>query len=452
MERPSVDIADSVTDSPRPIKRRIVLPLSLFVLTCISTFWAGAAGEPLQYLERSQSMGSLLPVRRVILENYHQGLVYMAGLLSILFAHEMGHFVATVLYRIPASFPYFLPLPVTPIGTLGAVISVDGRLADRKQIFDIGLAGPIAGLVVAVPMMCYAAYNLKINLGNGYGGWQLEMPLGVWLILRLFGPELPDGARYLWLGHLQGNPLFVAGWVGFLITGLNMVPISQLDGGHVAYSLLGRRSYWIARFILLVVGLHVLWSFVMHQEPSPWLVMALLVLIIGPYHPPTRNDHAPIGLWRTLLGYASLVIPLFCLPLQPLRAAGFDASDPEDGAAVRMMLERYSITSGMEAPRGCKPLGGAIDVCVTEYGVTRQSAVPSPGAVGLDGCLGKIKERSGDCNSRENVDSCGRAEPCAICQSKGGGALWAISPRVSRAGIADSTHTGPCPPRLPRYS
>ena len=325
-DRPEPELSDA---TPYVRRRRVFLPIALFILTCLSTFWAGAAVEPLQYLELSQQVESLLPVRRVILSHYQDGLIYMASLLAILFAHEMGHFVATLVYRIPASFPYFLPLPVTPIGTLGAVISVDGRIADRKQIFDIGLAGPVAGLLVAVPVMCYAAQHLQLNEANGYGGWQLEMPLGVVMILKMFGPEHLSDVRHFWLGHLQGNPLFIAGWVGFLITGLNMVPISQLDGGHVAYCLLGRRAYWLARAILALVAVHVVWSFLAHREPSPWLIMALLVLVIGPYHPPTRDDSVPIGRFRAVVGYMSLVIPLLCLPLQPLRSSQLTA--PQDG-------------------------------------------------------------------------------------------------------------------------
>ncbi|GIW93315.1 MAG: hypothetical protein KatS3mg110_1356 [Pirellulaceae bacterium] len=313
---------------PARVRRRLLLPMSLFLLTCVSTFWVGTCLEPIQYLEISSQQGSLLAVRRVILENYQDGLIYMAGLLGILFAHEMGHFLATVAYGVPASFPYFLPLPITPIGTLGAVISVDGRLANRKQIFDIGLAGPIAGLLVAVPVMWYSATHLQLATSNGKGGWALEMPLGIWLILKYVAPAGIDDYWSFWLGHLQGNPLFVAGWVGFLITGLNMVPISQLDGGHVVYCLLGRRSYWVARGILLAVGVHVVWSFLVRREPSPWLVMAILVLFIGPYHPPTRDDSVPIGRWRTVAGYLSLIIPVLCLPLHPLRPVEFQATEP----------------------------------------------------------------------------------------------------------------------------
>jgi membrane-associated protease RseP (regulator of RpoE activity) len=112
---------------------------------------------------------------------------------------------------------------------------------------------------------------------------------------------------------LAGNPLFVAGWVGFLITGLNMLPISQLDGGHVIYCLFGRRSRWIARGML--VGAMI---FIVVAKAYAWALMVLIILFIGPDHPPTRNDHVRLGFFRVLLGLLSLAIPILCLPAQPI--------------------------------------------------------------------------------------------------------------------------------------
>ncbi len=298
-------------------RRRVALPVVLFLLTCASTFWAGTAIEPWQYLETSLESSSLMPIRRVILANYADGLAYMATVLGILFAHEMGHFLATVFYRIPASLPFFLPLPITPIGTLGAVIGIDGRRANRKEIFDIGIAGPLAGLVIALPVMWYAASHLDLRESNGTGGLRMEMPLGIHLIMQAVGPERVQANDGIWLGHLQGNPLFLAGWVGFLITGLNMVPVSQLDGGHVLFCLFRRKAYWIARGLLLAVGVHIAWAYFAQGTVSPWILMALLVLVMGPDHPPTRDDTVPLGMFRTVLGLVSLTIPILCLPVQP---------------------------------------------------------------------------------------------------------------------------------------
>lgn len=305
----------SVAGSKWPLarrSRRVVLPLVLFLLTCASTFWAGVAVEPNQYLSLCQQSQSLMPIRRVLLTEFHNGVEYMLAVVAILLTHEMGHFLATVRYRVPASFPFFLPLPITPIGTLGAVIGIEGRSADRKQIFDIGLAGPLAGLCVAIPVMWAGISRLNLQLANGQGGLRIELPLGAALMMKALRPDgaaLLDG---LWLGHLQGNPLLIAGWFGFLITGLNMLPVSQLDGGHVAYCLFGRRAHWIAWAFLAAVGVYIVLA-----EAYVWILMALLVFLMGPAHPPTRDDSVRLGVVRTLVGLISLAIPVLCLPLQP---------------------------------------------------------------------------------------------------------------------------------------
>jgi membrane-associated protease RseP (regulator of RpoE activity) len=190
---------------------------------------------------------------------------------------------------------------------------MDGRYADRRQIFDIGIAGPLAGLVVAVPVMWLGVQQLDLATQNGLAGAQLHMPLGIKLLLQAVGPENLRTMDGFWLGHLAGNPLFMAGWVGFVITGVNMLPVSQLDGGHVIYCLFGRRSRWIARGTLL--GAIV---FIVAAKAYAWALMVLIVMLIGPDHPPTRNDNARLGVVRTILGLASLSIPILCLPAQPI--------------------------------------------------------------------------------------------------------------------------------------
>ena len=298
-------------------RRRVALPITLFVLTCLSTFWVGTVVEPNHYIFASLAgegqQQFLIPFREVILRHYPDGLRYMLAVLGILFAHEMGHFLATLRYRVPASLPFFLPLPITPIGTLGAVIGIDGSEADRKQIFDIGLAGPLAGLVIAIPVMWFGVVHLDLQEANGLGGLRLQAPLGVRLMLEATGMEPETIQQGFWLGHLQGNPYFIAGWVGFLITGLNMLPVSQLDGGHVLYCLFSRWAHWLARLFMLVVVIYILVA-----KAYVWIPMVLLVfLLMGTDHPPTRDDRVPIGYGRAILGFISLAIPIFCLPLPP---------------------------------------------------------------------------------------------------------------------------------------
>ena len=304
-----------------PNRRRVALPLMLFVATCVSTFFAGAcAWFPSQYLELAMSagQGDLMPLRRIMFVHWADGLVYMGCVIAILLTHEMGHFVATLRYRIPASFPYFLPLPISPIGTLGAVIGMDGSRANRREIFDIGIAGPLAGLAVAIPLLWIGVSKLDFTQPE-YGIFQLDNPLIVQFLLDYLQPAGYTPGQRILHGHL--NPFFMAGWVGLLVTGLNMMPVSQLDGGHVIYTLLGRRGRWFARgFILVAVGFIVYTAIQaiqggssVFQTAAPGLsIMVMLIMLVGIDHPPTRDDQVRLGWFRTILGYCSLAIPILC--------------------------------------------------------------------------------------------------------------------------------------------
>ena len=300
----------------KSVRRRKKLPLLLFLITCVSTFWAGAVGWlPIFYLEQWLTTMDAMPIRRAIVSHWQDGLIYMASILAILLTHEMGHFFATLRYRIPASLPFFIPFPISPVGTMGAVIGMDGRRADRKEMFDIGLAGPLAGLVVAVPILFVGIQQLDLS-APGHGPFRLDLPLVVRWVLTVSPPpgyELGAAdADQIWTSHL--NPFFMAGWVGLLITGLNMLPVSQLDGGHVSYALFGSGSRWVARGFMVVAISYM----VATGTWDRWILMVLLILLIGTGHPPTRDDTVKLGWVRTVLGLASLAIPLLCFPPQVL--------------------------------------------------------------------------------------------------------------------------------------
>ncbi len=309
-ERP-VEPAPTPHNVRRVRPRRKRLPAILFALTCVSTFLAGATGWlPLEYLVAPDATG----FRQAILRNWQEGLIYMGCLLAILLTHEMGHFVATLCYRIPASLPFFLPFPISPVGTMGAVIAMDGTKANRKEMFDIGLAGPLAGLIVAVPILWIGIQQIDWTAPQ-HGPFTLDAPLAVRLALEHTHPAGYQSGADIWYSQL--NPYFMAGWVGLLITGLNMLPVSQLDGGHVIYTLFGKRSYWIARgFMVLVI------AYVIYAKAAMWTPMVLLVLLIGVVHPPTRDDTVRLGWFRTALGLVSLSIPLLCFPLHVLKPVG----------------------------------------------------------------------------------------------------------------------------------
>jgi membrane-associated protease RseP (regulator of RpoE activity) len=195
---------------------------------------------------------------------------------------------------------------------MGAVIGMDGLKANRREIFDIGLAGPLAGLVVALPIIWLGTARLDLqNLQNvPPDAPSLQLPLA----MRMLVDHLHPGEYKPEIGVplSRVNAYFMAGWVGLLVTGLNMLPVSQLDGGHVTYALFGRWAHWIARTFMVGAFVYMGVSFWIWGESAQWIVMALLVLLIGTDHPPTRDDTATLGWGRIALGVASLAIPVFC--------------------------------------------------------------------------------------------------------------------------------------------
>lgn len=307
---------DELTDGYLMPKRRTVLPIVLFLLTCASTFWVGVSlwnPNIFEPLYTAFVDVSLIGFRQRILAHWDAGLTYMAAVMLILLLHELGHFVATVYYRVPASYPFFLPFPANPIGTLGAVIGMQGAYADRKQIFDIGIAGPLAGLVAAIPIAYFGVSQLDLS-SSGYGGYGFRLPLLMdWFATSWNVPGYETG-DVVWMSQL--NPLFVAGWVGMLITGLNMMPIGQLDGGHITYTLFGKSSHLLAR-ALIVFAI----AYMVYHNNFILIIMVVLLLLMGPNHPPTRDDTVPIGPWRYALGLLSLTIPVLCFPPQIFKLA-----------------------------------------------------------------------------------------------------------------------------------
>jgi membrane-associated protease RseP (regulator of RpoE activity) len=270
---------------PRRSQRRVLLPLLLFVATCLSTFLAGGHF-------------GLFPGRdwfhwRVYFD-YQDGLTYALLIMTILVFHEMGHFLQARRYGVRSSFPFFLPMPISPLGTLGAVIAMEPRIGDRKALFDIGITGPLAGLVPTL-ICCVVGVRLSQATPVGPNVIQFGDPLLLELLYRWqFGP-LPAG----W--DVQLNPFLWAGWVGLLVTSLNLIPIGQLDGGHVLYALMRKRAHRVATWLLFAAAVAVIvFGYVW------WILMLVLLMLMGPKHPPTAGDHVPLGTWRYVLGWLTL--------------------------------------------------------------------------------------------------------------------------------------------------
>jgi membrane-associated protease RseP (regulator of RpoE activity) len=214
-------LADDYVAEPVPIQRRILLPAGLFIATCVSTYLVG-------------------------------GLAFAVPLMFILTTHELGHFFQALRYRVPASLAYFIPMPFSPIGTMGAVIGMQAHVGNRKALYDIGILGPLAGLVPAT-FCSIVGLQLSevIDVASQHNMLMLGEPLFFKLLKFMVFGSLDDSQ------DIALHPLGYAGWVGIFITGLNLIPIGQLDGGHVLYALLLRRAHRVAIFVLLAAVLGV---------------------------------------------------------------------------------------------------------------------------------------------------------------------------------------------------
>lgn len=288
----------------------------LFVLTLLSTFLVGANYFPLEYLFGLiiPSFGAYLTqvyrpvdVNVLFLETCRHGLEYSVPLMTILFCHEMGHYLQSVKNRIPASLPYFIPLPLPPMGTMGAVIFQGRGVATRRQMFDIAVWGPLAGLAVTIPVLWYGLAHSEYVPRQGVSSLEFGEPLLVkWMIAAIHGPE-PAGHVFML------NGIGFAGWVGVLITAMNLLPVGQLDGGHILYTLIGRRAHVVA-YLVIAVGVL---SMVV-RENYTFSLLLILLLMTGPKHPPTANDHESLGLARHVLGWTTLAFLIIGFTPNPI--------------------------------------------------------------------------------------------------------------------------------------
>lgn len=312
-EQPVFD--DQFVESARqPRRRRSLTKIAVWlaIFTFLSTFWAGVTNwAPSYALDMSSQVGSLFPIRMIVLANWQGGLEFALALMGILAAHEFGHYLFTLYYRVPSTPPLFIPFPVSSIGTCGAVIAMQGGEADRRQIFDIGLAGPIAGLLVAIPVMIYAMWHPHPLEYAPYRMMSMGNPLLVQWMAQWLVPDQAD--RYISVLNTEASPLMMAAWVGLLVTGLNMMPVGQLDGGHVAFGLLGPKSMWLGIAVLIAAA-----GYMIYFQVPIFSLMLILVLLMGPRHPPSRDDTRQLGLPRQILGWLSLAIPILCIPANPI--------------------------------------------------------------------------------------------------------------------------------------
>jgi membrane-associated protease RseP (regulator of RpoE activity) len=235
------------------------------------------------------------------------GLRLAGGLLGILVAHEMGHYLACRYYRVDATLPFFIPAPfLSFVGTLGAFIRIRAPIPHRRALFDIGVAGPLAGFAVCLPVLWLGLTEARVlPLDPEAGGIFLGEPLLFQWVARLVHGPLPDDLA------LTLGPLGLAAWFGLFVTALNLIPVGQLDGGHLTYALLRDRAHRVSR-----IGWWVCVALV-YFGPN-WILWAVILRVLGRRHPPTLHDHVPVGRGRVIVGVVSLVVFAVCFVPNPV--------------------------------------------------------------------------------------------------------------------------------------
>lgn len=289
-------------------KRRFWLHVLLFAVTAVTSTFMGAVF----YGWLPTEMGEL-PVLELVTDPRFilGGLQFSAPLLIILLAHEMGHYVAARRHGLEATLPFFLPMPIPFLfspGTLGAVIRIRDPILDRRQLLDVGAWGPIAGFVATLPILVLGvALSGVAELDPDAAVYYFGEPLLFRFVARvLFFPDLAPGM------DLALHPAAWAAWWGLFVTALNMLPLAQLDGGHVAYALFGRRHQrlaWWLWAVLLPLGL--VW-------PGWWL-WAVIIAVMRPTHPPVWREHVELDPARRRLGWLALAIFVLCFSPVPIR-------------------------------------------------------------------------------------------------------------------------------------
>lgn len=296
----------------RGSRRRVWVNAALLAVTTLSVLAAGTYQSlPAAAQETLAAAGDLpaflAALASTMAAHWPLGVPFTAALLGILGVHELGHYVVGRHYGLDVSLPYFIPLPNMLTGTMGAVIRIESPFESRRALFDVGIAGPLAGMAVAVPVVILGLSQARVmpvdpaSCPTIFG----EPLLFQWLALA-FAPPRPPGT------DLEMNPLLLAGWWGFFVTALNLLPVSQLDGGHIAYAIFGRAHRWVARLAYaaaLAVAL---------VEAPTYLLLLGLVFLMRLDHPPALDDLTPIGPGRRALGLVTLASLLVLATPQPI--------------------------------------------------------------------------------------------------------------------------------------
>jgi membrane-associated protease RseP (regulator of RpoE activity) len=280
---------------PRSRRPRVWINAMLFIATTASTLFVGAfnrGGNPFRH-----------PLDLLL------GLPFSVGILLVLGSHELAHYVTARRLGVEATLPYFLPVPHPMTGTMGAFIRITSPVPSKGALVRVGVAGPLVGFLVALPVSIIGlALSRPVTVSNATG-IQLGSPLVFWAISQLLHPRLGAGS------DLMLHPLAFAGWLGFFVTALNLLPVGQLDGGHIAYAVFGRRWH---RWSWAVIGALILLGFFW----LGWPFWAVLSVVFGLKHPPPLDDITPLSRaerWLALVGIVLLILTFTPAPFGSVR-------------------------------------------------------------------------------------------------------------------------------------
>ncbi len=289
---PEIEKDYTCAEGRRNDRPKVILPAVLLLITIVTTMTAGALYQGAHILTNPAELA--------------KGAPFSASLLLILGTHELGHFIASRRHGVSTTLPLFIPGPPLPpmIGTFGAVIRIKSPITTKKALIDIGAAGPLSGFVVAIFV---TAIGLRLSTAVPKSTLAGSLGLGSSLLFQLLtwltvGPLGEGMDIYL-------HPVAFAGWIGMFVTAMNLLPIGQLDGGHLVYALLGRRHRKFS--IAMIVALLVLGVF---TWPG-WFIWAALIMIIGIWHPPVEDQHLPLDMRRKVTSACAILV--FVLTFMP---------------------------------------------------------------------------------------------------------------------------------------
>ncbi|MEM7131564.1 MAG: site-2 protease family protein [Chloroflexota bacterium] len=302
----------------KPSANQPIINLILFVLTLFSTFATGAlygsAGAEID------SLSDLFLPQFLI-----TGWPFALTVMGILTAHEFGHYFAARYHKIAVTLPFFIPMPppVGFFGTLGAFIRLKEPISDRRKLFDVGVAGPLAGIVLAIPLLFVGLSTSSIIIPTGQGLLEGNSILYYYAKLTVFGKVLPNPISG---EDVLMNQVTFAAWIGLLVTALNLLPVGQLDGGHTIFALLGKRARIVNVAAMVMMAVLGFLGIPAIQERIPGLEsigffgwffwLGLIFFIIGPFHPPALDDVTELDPRRRWIGY--LVILIFIITFTPV--------------------------------------------------------------------------------------------------------------------------------------